>query len=60
MELFVSSPINHYRCTIPGLQLTGVVSAVAGPLLSPESLVPGADKKMVGSLFIFEAESIEK
>ncbi|KAF8638015.1 hypothetical protein AX16_010647 [Volvariella volvacea WC 439] len=33
---------------------------VGGPLLTPESLEPGAQKKMIGSTMIFEAESIEE
>ena len=28
--------------------------------MTPESVLPGADKKMVGSLIIFEAETIEE
>jgi hypothetical protein len=54
MDLFVC---NYPR---PYLQLIELVSGVGGYLLSPESLESGADKKMSGSLFIFEADSIEK
>ena len=28
-------------------------------MLTPESIVPGAEKKMVGSVFVCEAESLE-
>ena len=28
-------------------------------MLTPDSIVPGAEKKMVGSVFICEAESLE-
>ncbi|KAM5545056.1 hypothetical protein V8D89_001167 [Ganoderma adspersum] len=36
----------------------GVVK-LGGAMLTPESIVPGAEKKMVGSIFICEAESLE-
>ena len=29
-------------------------------MLTPQSIVPGAEKKMVGSVFICEAESLER
>lgn len=28
-------------------------------MLTPESIIPGAEKKMVGSIFICEADSLE-
>nr|VWO99809.1 Uncharacterized protein [Ganoderma boninense] len=36
----------------------GVVK-LGGAMLTPESIVPGAEKKMVGSVFVCEAESLE-
>jgi hypothetical protein len=33
---------------------------LGGAMLTPESLKPGADKKMVGSVLIYEAENIEQ
>ncbi|EMD33191.1 hypothetical protein CERSUDRAFT_126342 [Gelatoporia subvermispora B] len=35
------------------------VIRVGGAMLSPESIQPGAEKKMVGSTMIYEAESLE-
>jgi len=32
---------------------------LGGAMLSPESLQPGAERKMVGSVMIFEADSLE-
>ncbi|OCH93470.1 hypothetical protein OBBRIDRAFT_790176 [Obba rivulosa] len=36
----------------------GVIK-VGGAMLSPESIQPGAEKKMIGSTMIYEAESLE-
>ncbi|KAI1784519.1 hypothetical protein LXA43DRAFT_901498 [Ganoderma leucocontextum] len=36
----------------------GIVK-VGGAMLTPESIVPGVEKKMVGSIFICEADSLE-
>jgi len=33
---------------------------VVGPTLTPESVLPGAEKKMNGSLLVVEASSIEE
>ena len=38
----------------------GDVTEVLGPTLTPESIVPGAEKKLNGSLLIMEASSIEE
>lgn len=35
------------------------MAEVLGPTLTPESVLPGAEKKMNGSLLIVEASSIE-
>jgi uncharacterized protein len=31
-----------------------------GAMITPESLEPGAEKKMVGSVVVYEAESVEE
>ena len=36
------------------------VAEVFGPTLTPESVLPGAEQKMNGSLFVIEASSIEE
>lgn len=36
------------------------MAEVLGPTLTPESVLPGAEQKMNGSLFIVEASSIEE
>jgi len=33
---------------------------LGGAMLTPESLQPGAEKKMIGSVMIYEAENIEE
>lgn len=38
----------------------GDVAEVLGPTLTPESVLPGAEKKMNGSLLVMEASSIEE
>lgn len=38
----------------------GGIAEVLGPTLTPESILPGAEKKMNGSLLVVEASSIEE
>jgi hypothetical protein len=38
----------------------GDVAEVIGPLLTPESVLPGAQQRMNGSLFVIEAPSIKE
>ena len=38
----------------------GDVAEVLGPTLTPESVLPGAEQKMNGSLLVVEASSIEE
>jgi len=38
----------------------GDVAEVLGPTLTPESVLPGVEEKMNGSLLVIEASSIEE
>ena len=38
----------------------GNVAEVLGPTLTPESVLPGAEQKLNGSLLVVEASSIEE
>ena len=42
------------------LMSSGDVAEVLGPTLTPESILPGAEKKLNGSLLVVEASSIEE
>jgi hypothetical protein len=38
----------------------GVASDVGGAMLTPESIEPGGESKMIGSVLVYEAESLEE